>query len=308
MFYPTILALLATLVVVSRACDILNVVNNPYPAPDAVAPEGYAIKIETNLESSPEPIIIYVNRSWAPLGADRLYSLVQDGYYNQAAFFRVVPDFVVQFGIAAQPKETAKWNTNIKDDPVLTSNVAWTVTYATAGPDTRTSQLFINYIDNSRLDDMGFSPFGVVVSGFNTALAIYNPTPGDSNGIDQDAYTMKGNSWLLKNYPETTLITCATLMQNTSGLKIPDLPKSGTSGVLSILNSKSGSTAVIIISILFGGYCLYIVVAVVREALKSSSSASSRSKPNEIVVREEQRYEMVSLDQSQDRNDDGGND
>ena len=119
---------------------------------------------------------------------------------------------MVQFGIAGVPAETAKWNNSILDDPVLVSNTPWTVTYATAGPDTRTTQLFINYIDNSRLDEMGFAPFGTVVSGFDTALSIVNPTPGDSNGVDQDNYTKYGNEWILENYPNITMITSVLLL------------------------------------------------------------------------------------------------
>jgi peptidyl-prolyl cis-trans isomerase A (cyclophilin A) len=214
LWLPITLLATSVLLVTVRCCEIIGNTPNPFPSADAQSPPTYAVRLETNLANNPEPVVIFVNRSWSPLGADRLFSLVQDGYYNQAAFFRVVPDFVVQFGIAAKPSETTKWNTNIHDDPVLVSNVARTVTYATAGPDTRTAQLFINYIDNSRLDEMGFSPFGIVVSGFDTTLNIYNPTPNDSNGIDQDMYTAKGNDWLLDNYPGTTLITCASLVDS----------------------------------------------------------------------------------------------
>jgi cyclophilin family peptidyl-prolyl cis-trans isomerase len=234
---------------IAAACDILNTVPNPSPKPDAQSPDAFVITIETSAVSHPEPIVIFVNRSWAPLGADRLYSLVQDGFYNQAGFFRVVPDFVVQFGISADPSETAKWNTNIPDDPVLASNVAWTVTYATAGPDTRTTQLFINYIDNSRLDEMGFSPFGVVISGFDTALAIYNPTPDSSDGVDQDAYTNKGNDWLLANYPEVSLITCATISSATNVTF--DLPVKVTNGWIYVVSIILISVFVLVVCLLF---------------------------------------------------------
>lgn len=119
----------------------------------------------------------------------------------------------VQYGIAADPAETAKWDTAIPDDPVLKSNDQWTVTYATAGPDTRTTQLFINYVNNAQLDDQGFAPFAVVTSGFDTALSIVNPTPDSSNGINQAAYTKGGNAWLLDHYPNTTLITKVELIE-----------------------------------------------------------------------------------------------
>ena len=102
-------------------------------------------------------MVLEVNRSWAPIGADRFYALVGDRYYDDAAFFRVVPSFVVQ-GIAALPEETKKWDEPIQDDPVLVSNPG-TVTYAaTSQPNSRTTQIFINYVDNSGLDSQGFAP------------------------------------------------------------------------------------------------------------------------------------------------------
>lgn len=179
------------------------------------APDTYTVVFDTTVTladgSKAEPIVLEVNRTWAPIGADHFYSLIKDQYYDCGAFFRVVPDFVVQYGIAASPNETAKWDTAIVDDPVLVSNLPWTVTYATAGPDTRTTQLFINYIDNSRLDVDGFSPFGIITSGFDTALQITNPTPDDSNGIGQERYTELGNDWVLKKYPDVDLVTTARL-------------------------------------------------------------------------------------------------
>jgi peptidyl-prolyl cis-trans isomerase A (cyclophilin A) len=187
--------LAGVLVASKKTCSIQGDVPNPSPQPDPVSPDTYTITFDTNvvIDGEPaKPIVIEVTRSWAPLGADRLYSLMQDGFFNGAAFFRVVPDFVLQFGIAAFPEENTKWNTTIADDPVLVSNTNWTVSYATAGPDTRTTQLFINYIDNSRLDASGFAPFGRVIIGFETALKVVNPTPDNSDGIDQDMYTAYG--------------------------------------------------------------------------------------------------------------------
>lgn len=132
-----------------------------------------------------------MTRALAPLGADRFYALVKDAFFDQAAFFRVVPDFVVQFGIAGEPDENRKWDRIIMDDPVKTSNVLGTITYATAGPNTRTTQLFINTRDNKGLDDQGFAPFGRIKSGMDVVEAIYNPTPGDSDGVDQDKYVQR---------------------------------------------------------------------------------------------------------------------
>jgi peptidyl-prolyl cis-trans isomerase A (cyclophilin A) len=169
----------------STYCGYGNI-TNPSPNPDPVSPDFYTIQWNTDVLIQgvvAPPIIVNITRAWAPLGSDRFYSLMRDGFYNNATFFRVVEDFVTQFGIAAIPAESSKWNTTIPDDPVLVSNLQWTMSYATAGPDTRTTQLFINTVDNARLDAYGFAPFAVVVSGFETVLSILNPTPDDSNGI-----------------------------------------------------------------------------------------------------------------------------
>jgi len=117
-----------------------------------------------------------------------------------------IADFVVQFGIASTPAETEKWNTTIPDDPVVKSNLYGYVSYATAGPGTRTTQLFVNTANNSRLDADGFSPFAKVVSGMETVLASSNPTPGDANGVNQTAYETYGNPWILEYYPDVDLI------------------------------------------------------------------------------------------------------
>ena len=206
----------------SISCDPkYQEIKNPSPLPDPRAPESFTVQffISSSTSSSLfkneenlEPIVLYVNRSWSPLGVDRFYSLIQDNYYNCAAFFRVVPNFVVQFGIAGEPSETLKWDTNILDDPVLISNLKGTVSYATAGPNTRTTQIFINYVDNSHLDASGFSPFAFVQSGMETAEAITNPTPGNSNGINQALYTKGGNEWLFSKYPMTNYITTTVLI------------------------------------------------------------------------------------------------
>lgn len=113
-----------------------------------------------------------------------------------------MPGFVVQFGINGVPKMNADYGAvAILDDPVIASNTYGTISYATAGPDTRTTQLFVNLADNSRLDSMGFSPFAVVVEGMEFFETVFNPTPNDSNGVDQDKLTLLGNEWVEKQYP-----------------------------------------------------------------------------------------------------------
>ena len=127
------------------------------------------------------------------------------------------PDFVVQFGLASDPEETSKWGDSILDDPVTQSNVKGTITYATGGPNTRTTQLFINLQDNSSLDRQGFAPFGKVVSGMDVLTAIYNPTPGASGGADQGAYEAYGNEWILKTYPDIDMIENTALFEGAVG-------------------------------------------------------------------------------------------
>lgn len=214
-FLELALTLISLVSVSAKSCNVIGDIPNPSPNADVVSPDTFSVRFDTNIlidGKESDPIVMEVTRAWAPLGADRFYSLVKDGFYNQAAFFRVVPDFVLQFGISGVPAETSKWNTTIVDDPVVVSNTPWTVSYATAGPDTRTTQLFFNYIDNSRLDASGFAPFGKVVSGFDTALAVVNPTPDSSDGIDQDMYSTMGNPWIKKNYPNVSMITCAEII------------------------------------------------------------------------------------------------
>lgn len=186
-------------------------------AGDPKAPDTFLVTLRTTVvgengvSEAGNSIVIKVIRAWAPLGADHFHALVMDDFYTEAAFFRVVPNFVVQFGIAGIPAMNKKWETPIKDDPVLQSNKAKTLVYATAGPNTRTSQLFINYKDNTNLDSQGFAPFGEIVSGFEYAQEIFNPTPGSSDGVDQGQYEAKGNDWIKKQYPKVDFIVNATI-------------------------------------------------------------------------------------------------
>ena len=145
-----------------------------------------------------------ITRAAAPLGVDRFYNLMYYGYFgnstmgpgNAAGFFRVVPNFVVQFGIAGLPAVSAAWeNANIKDDPVVMSNTVGTIAFATAGPDTRTTQVYINLGDNSRLDKDGFAPFGKVVEGMQVVTALYS---GYGEQPDQDLIYSQGDAYLVR--------------------------------------------------------------------------------------------------------------
>lgn len=171
------------------------------------APDTFKVKFEcTNGEFT-----IECYKDWAPLGVERFYDLVRDGYFDDTGFFRVVPNFVVQFGLAADPQETAKWRTKtIKDDPVKETNAPGTITFATSGPNTRTTQLFINLGNNARLDGMGFSPFGKVVEGMDVVQKI-NSEYGERP--QQGMITREGNEYLKKNFPNMDFIKTATLVK-----------------------------------------------------------------------------------------------
>src|SRR5271165_3808207 len=125
-------------------------------------------EFKVNFTTTAGDFVVDVHRDWAPLGADRFYNLVRRGFFTNAAFFRVVPGFVVQFGLNADPAVNKAWHdANIHDDPVKQSNKRGTLVFATAGPNTRTTQFFINFGDNARLDAMGFAPFGEIVEGMD---------------------------------------------------------------------------------------------------------------------------------------------
>ena len=153
---------------------------------------------------------VEVTRSLAPNGADRFYNLVRSGFFTDVEFFRVVPGFMVQFGIHGDPAVSAKWReANITDDAVKTSNARGTLTFATAGPNTRTTQLFINFADNGGLDGQGFSPFGKVIEGMAVVDSI-NSASGESP--NQGAIQQVGNAYLKKEFPNLDAIKSASLV------------------------------------------------------------------------------------------------
>ena len=166
------------------------------------------------LQTSRGDVTIEVIRDWAPRGADRFYTLVKDGFYDGAEFFRVIrsPEpFMAQFGINGDPKVTEKWaNSNLQDDPVTQHNTRGMVSFATAGPNTRTTQLFINYGDNSRLDATGFSPFGRVMSGMEVVDQFYADYGEDP---DQSRIESEGNMYLKKEFPKLDYIKTAKIVE-----------------------------------------------------------------------------------------------
>jgi peptidyl-prolyl cis-trans isomerase A (cyclophilin A) len=174
------------------------------------APETYQVKFVTTRGD----FVVKVTRAWAPIGADRSYNLVKHHFYDNASFFRVVPAFVVQFGISGYPPVSAAWaDANIKDEPVVGSNKRGYLTYAkTSMPNTRSTQIFINLKDNAGLDGQGFSPFGYVdPQGMKVVEMLYDQY-GDSGGPDQDQITKQGKACVDKGWPKLDSIKSATLV------------------------------------------------------------------------------------------------
>lgn len=166
------------------------------------APSVYRVKVETTRG----PFVLEVTRSLAPLGADRFYHLVQAGFYNDSRFYRVIAGRFVQFGIAGDPKIAQVWqHASFPDDPVRASNVPGTFAFAMTGPDTRTTQIYINTGDQSRLDKMGFAPFGKVVEGMDVVDRLYSGyaehSGGGMRGGRQAKLFEEGNAYLDRNFP-----------------------------------------------------------------------------------------------------------
>ncbi|HWC73336.1 MAG TPA: peptidylprolyl isomerase [Gemmatimonadales bacterium] len=177
----------------------------------AQAPDSFRARFTTTKGD----FVIEVHRAWAPRGADRFYNLVRSGYYDGVRFFRVIPGFMAQFGIHGDTAVTAAWRERrIPDDPVRRTNVRGMVTFATAGPGTRTTQVFINYGNNDRLDGMGFAPFGQVTEGMNVVDALYGGY-GDGapagHGPDQNRMHIEGEKYLARQFPKLDKVTKATV-------------------------------------------------------------------------------------------------
>jgi len=173
------------------------------------APDTFQVKFTTTRGD----FVVTVHRAWAPIGADRFYNLVKHHFYDNASFFRVVPGFIVQFGISAYPPVAAAWDqANIQDEPVTQSNKRGYLTYAkTSMPNTRSTQIFINLKDNAGLDRQGFSPFGYVdAQGMKVVDMLYDQY-GDNAGPDQDQISKLGKPYLDKGWPKLDSIKTATL-------------------------------------------------------------------------------------------------
>ena len=176
------------------------------------APDSFRARFET----SAGDFVIAVHRRWAPHGADRFYNLTRSGYYDAARFFRVVAGFMVQFGIHGDPPVSAAWrDQRIPDDPVRRTNLRGMVSFATAGPGTRTTQVFINFGSNDRLDAMGFAPFGQVVEGMDVVdrlYAGYGEGAPRGRGPDQARIQAEGNAYLERAFPRLDYVKRASIV------------------------------------------------------------------------------------------------
>jgi peptidyl-prolyl cis-trans isomerase A (cyclophilin A) len=162
-------------------------------------------------ETSKGPFVIEVHRDWAPIGADRFYNLVKNGFYDGTRFFRVRPGFMAQFGLNGNPDIQRPWQMAfLRDDPVTQKNLRGFVTFTTEGrPQSRFTQIFINYADNSRLDADGFAPFGLVVSGMDVVDKLFSP--GETQP-DQRRILREGNEYLQKEFPKLDFVKKATIV------------------------------------------------------------------------------------------------
>ena len=176
------------------------------PAPDVFS---------VNFDTSKGPVVVELHRDWAPIGVDHFYTLVKTGFYNDARFFRVVRNFVVQFGINGNPQTNRLWaNAEILDDPVKEHNSKGTLTYATRGPNTRSTQLFFNLKDNLSLDSQGFAPIGKVTSGMDAVESFYDSygdMPPRGVGPDPSQIETQGNEYLQSRFPRLDYIRKAVI-------------------------------------------------------------------------------------------------
>jgi len=192
------------------------------PNPVLMNPSGLKEKapstFKAQFKTTKGTFVVEVKRAWSPAGADRFYNLVKSGFFDDVKFFRVVPRFVVQFGMHGNPQVAAKWReANIPDEPVVTGNKRGFLTYAKAGPNTRSTQFFINLGDNSgSLDPQGFPAFGHVVSGMEVVDKLYSgygDGPPMGSGPDQGMIAAQGNAYLNKDYPKLDAIITATIVK-----------------------------------------------------------------------------------------------
>lgn len=190
-----------------------NPLMNPSaPEMNMMAPADFRVRLVT----SKGDVVLEIHRDWAPNGADRFFNLVRNGFFDGARFFRVLEGFVAQFGINGDPRIQARWRSAaISDDPVVESNTRGRLTFATRGPNTRTTQMFINLEDNSGLDSQGFAPIGEVIEGMDVVESLYSgygEGPPRGTGPDQSRIQIEGNAYLERAFPNLDVIERAEIV------------------------------------------------------------------------------------------------
>lgn len=180
---------------------------------DEPSPDEYRAVLETTKGA----IEVSVHRAWSPAGADRFYTLVKHGYFNDIAFFRVIPGFMAQFGMAGDPAINGVWSARtIMDEPVVQSNLRGRITFAKTGmPNSRSNQFFINFSDNGNLDPMGFSPFGEVrdMSVVDSLYSGYGEGAPGGRGPSQGEFSSRGNAYLRSDFPELDYVRSARIVE-----------------------------------------------------------------------------------------------
>ena len=215
-FYSTLFVLVFTLVALPAAAaqeGAKGDLRKPATLKET-APDTYKVNFDTTAGS----FVVEVTRDWAPHGADRFYNLVKNGFYDNARFFRVISGFMVQFGISGDPAISSVWRSaQIPPDKVKQQNRRGYITFAMAGsPDTRTTQVFINFADNTNLDSQGFAPFGRVTSGMNVVDKLfsgYGEGAPSGRGPNQGRIQAEGNAYLEKEFPKLDYIKSATIVK-----------------------------------------------------------------------------------------------
>jgi len=195
-------ALVAVASLSACAAQSSNTAPAPEPAPPAYTPGVIPDSFVVRMSTSKGDVDAIIRRSWAPLGAAQFYDAVSTGYYDGARFFRSIRGFVTQFGLAADPAVTAQWvSKRIPDDSVRQSNRRGTLVFASGGPGTRTTQMFVNLRDNARLDGLGFPPIGEIIRGIDAIDSLYTGYGDGANAPQQNRITAEGEAYLAANFP-----------------------------------------------------------------------------------------------------------
>ena len=204
---------MAFIALVLAACTQGGSYGDEAAAPAGPAPDTFDVAFQTSRGT----FVVQAIRAWAPLGVDRFHELAAQGFFDDERFFRAIPGFIVQFGLAPDPKQNEPWDDKkLPDDSVKQSNLRGTVTFAMQGPRSRTHQLFVNLVDNTQLDRMGFAPIGRVVQGMDVVDSLYT---GYGEDPDQQFIQRMGNSYLNRMFPKLDYIKTARLV--TAGAQTP---------------------------------------------------------------------------------------